>query len=186
MKRITALFVMCLFLCGCKSSTKEMDNALRMRQKLLNSQSCKFDAQVTVDYSDKVYTFLVQCHGDREGNVSFKVLEPESIAEISGVISENGGDLTFDDTVLAFETLVNDTITPVVAPWLMLRSLRGGYIRQCAKTESGICIDIDDTYRDTNLRSEILLDAQGCPVQAEMYYDGNRILTVYVTNFVLL
>lgn len=186
MKHMMALLLMCFILCGCKSDTGEMEKVLIMRQELLRAESCTFDAKVTADYPDKVCTFLLRCHGDKEGNVTFTVLEPESISDISGKISESGGDLTFDDTVLAFEPLVNGTISPVIAPWLMLRSFRGGYISQCAQTEIGTRVDIDDTYADANLRFEILLDDRGYPAQAEQYYDGRRILTVSVSNFVIV
>ena len=186
MKHIVALLVVCLLLCGCQQDTKEMDIAMATRQNLLNSGSCSFDAQVITEYSDKVFTFLMRCSGKNNGDVSFVVLEPESIAGITGSITETGGNFTFDDTVLAFQTLADDTVSPIIAPWLVLRSLRGGYIRQCAKSTEGICMDVDDTYRGVNLHTTIYLSSGGSPEGAELYYDGRRILTVRVSNFTLL
>ena len=186
MKRIAAVLVLCFLLCGCDNAAKEMDIALSLRQKLLHANACSFDAKVTADYTEEAYTFSLHCTGDRHGNVSFSVTEPESIAGISGNITDAGGNFSFEDTVLAFETLADDTVSPVVAPWLFLRCLRSGYIGHCAATDTGMVIDIDDTYRGTNLHTEIFLNSESIPEGAEMYYDGRRILTVFVTNFEIL
>lgn len=186
MKRIIAVMLFCFMLCGCSSAAVEMDSALSLRQKILSANICSFDAKVTADYAEEVYTFTLRCTADSNGNVSFSVTEPETIAGISGSITDAGGNFSFEDTVLAFETLAVDSVSPVIAPWLFLRSLRSGYISHCSDTDSGIVIDIDDTYRGTNLHTEIFLDREGLPEGAEMYYDGRRILTVSVANFVIL
>ena len=42
---------------------------------------------------------------------------------------------------------------------------------------------IDDTYEEDALQLDIWLGADDLPVQAEVLYDGRRILTVHVSNF---
>lgn len=186
MKRIIALLALCCLLCGCKNESNEMEQAILMRQKLLNANSCSFDAGIKAEYSEKEYSFLLRCNCDKNGDISFIVIEPDSISNISGSISGNGGTFRFDDTVLAFETFANDTLSPIVAPWLMLHSLRGGYINHCASTNEGITLAINDTYRGSNLYMEVVLKKDGIPQGAEMYYEGKRILTVSVSNFEIL
>lgn len=186
MKRIVAVLAVCFILFGCKQQSNVMDKALLMRQKLLNANACNFDARVTAEYYDKAFTFLLRCKSDMSGDVYFTVIEPESIENINGHISDKGGSFTFDDTVLAFEPLVDDNVSPVLAPWLLIRSLRSGYISHCTQTDREICLNIDDTFHETNLHSEIRIDEQGSLVGAEIYYEGRRILTIVVSNFEML
>ena len=186
MRRVAALVLLVLLLCGCGSENDGLDCAMVLRQKLLSAENCSFLATITADYGDSIYTFGMQCQMNSSGDITFQVTEPETISEITGMISEFGGGLTFDDHLLGFEPMADGTATPVIAPWLMLRSLRGGYIKSCIETEQGYTLILDDTYQSVNLRTEVHLNQQSHPVFAELYYDEKRILTISVSNFEML
>ena len=98
---------------------------MALRSRILQAQQCTFDVSITADYGDKLHQFSVFCQGDSQGNLTFTVNEPESIAGITGKISDTGGKLTFDDTALQFDTMADDTISPVSAPWIFLKTLFG-------------------------------------------------------------
>ena len=184
MKKLSVLLIVLLFLGGCSGKQEELERAMTLRAKLLASE-CSFDAKITADYGDKLYVFAMTCQGDSRGNLAFTVTEPESIAGITGIISQDGGKLTFDDTALAFPLMADDQLTPVSAPWIFLKTLRGGYLTSANTEEELLHLTIDDSYEEDALQLDIWLDGQNHPVQADILYDGRRILTVQVSNFTL-
>ena len=183
-KKLSVLLIVLLFLGGCSGKQEELERAMNLRAKLLASE-CSFDAKITADYGDKLYVFAMTCQGDSRGNLTFTVTEPESIAGITGIISQDGGKLTFDDTALAFPLMADDQLTPVSAPWIFLKTLRGGYLTSANTEEELLHLTIDDSYEEDALQLDIWLDGQNHPVQADILYDGRRILTVQVNNFTL-
>ena len=184
MKKLSALLVLILLLGGCSGRQEELERAMTLRAKLLASE-CSFDAKITADYGDKLYAFAMTCQGDSRGNLTFTVTEPESIAGITGIISQDGGRLTFDDMALAFPLMADDQLTPVSAPWIFLKTLRGGYLTSANMEEELLHLTIDDSYEEDALQLDIWLDGQNLPVQSDILYDGRRILTVQVSNFTL-
>ncbi len=149
----------------------------------LQQQACSFEAAVTADYGEEIYTFGMDCRIEKDGSMFFRVTAPESIAGITGTVDREKGELTFSDTVLAFEWMADDLLSPVSAPWVMMHTLLGGYISTCGNAAEGIRIHIDDTLEQTSLRTEIRTDGEDHPVCGEIFWEGRRILTVDVKNF---
>lgn len=185
--RWKALKVLCVvfILCGCKKANGPLDNAINLRNRILQSNGCSFSAEVTADYGEKLYAFSMNCICDKEGNLAFSVTKPETIAGITGKVSATGGALTFDDKVLAFQTIADGQITPVTAPWLMLKTLRGGYINGCTSENDGYWISVDDSYQEDALRLNILIN-NDVPVKGEIFWKGRRVMSVDVENFTYL
>lgn len=176
------MLVLLMMLSGCTGKEAELERAMDLRTKLLVS-GCTFDAKITADYGDEIYTFSVTCEGDSQGNLGFTVMEPETIAGITGVIVNETGKLTFDDAALTFPLLADDQVTPVSAPWLLLKTLRGGYLTAAGMEDDLLRLTIDDSYEEDALQLDIWLDGGNCPLRAEILYDGRRILTMEVSNF---
>lgn len=185
MKRVLAVVLLLLTLCGCSGTGSEMDKAMELRDQLLGS-GCTFNVTISADYTQKVYTFGMKCDVDSSGTVVFQVTEPETISGITGNISDQGGKLTFDNQALLFETIADGQITPVSAPWLLVRTLRSGYIKACGKYDNGIYIQIDDSYENDALHLDIWTDENHLPVKAEVQWQGRRILSMTVENFTIL
>lgn len=185
MKHLLAVIVLLLTLSSCSLMESEMDKALALRNRLLGS-GCSFDVTVTADYDQKLYTFEMKCNSDANGAVSFEVTSPNTISGISGKISAEGGKLIFDDQALLFETIADGQITPVSAPWVLIRTLRSGYIKACGKYDSGLRIQIDDSYKNNAMHLEILTDERNLPIQAEILWEGRRFLSMTVENFTFL
>lgn len=182
MKRTVSIILMCLLLSGCSTGNEELEQVMAFRAGLLAAMGCSFDAVVTADYQDAVYTFGMSCRSDELGGVTFTVTEPESISGIEGRITAEGGKLTFDEEALAFELMADDQLTPVSTPWLLVKTLRGGYVTACGKDGDRIRASIDDSYDDDALRLDVWFRA-GKPEFAEVLYDGRRILSLEVKNF---
>lgn len=182
-----AVSLLCIIfvLVGCGKADSSVGKAVSVRNKLLESNGCHFSATVTADYGKEIYQFSMDCESDKDGNVTFAVTTPETIQGITGKITNDGGAITFDDTVLAFQMLADGQITPVSAPWLLIKTLRSGYLNGCSDAEKGICISIDDSYAEQALHLEIVTQ-DACPVSAEIYWQGRRVLTMLVENFTYL
>jgi hypothetical protein len=169
-------------LTGCAASDKALDRAMTMRQQL-QSSGCSFDCTVTADYGEVIHSFSMRCSVDQKGTLIFAVLSPESISGITGQISQSKGKLTFDDKALAFDLLADGQLSPVSAPWVLIHTLRGGYLSSCAEIEGGMILSIDDSYDKDPLRLDIRMDEDGKPETAEILWQGRRILSMEVENF---
>ena len=157
---------------------------MALRTRLLASDVC-FDADITADYGDEIYTFSMNCKADQQGNLTFTVTQPESIAGITGTVSAGGGKLTFDDQALSFALMADGQLTPVAAPWILLRTLRSGYLTSCGAEGEHLRLAIDDSYQEDALHLDIWLDKEDIPQRAEIVYDGKRILSLIVKSFAI-
>lgn len=182
MKRLFALTALVLVLTGCTGSADELDRVMALRADLL-AAACGFRAVITADYGDAVHTFSLDCVTDSSGTLTFAVVEPESIAGISGTVSREGGTLTFDDTALAFPMLADGQFSPVSGPWVMMQALRGGYLTACGVEDGVLRATVRDTYAEDALQLDIWLDGNDLPARAEILWDGRRVLTIEVEMF---
>jgi len=186
MKRLGMMLAVLCILCGCQKRDVGIDRCLQLRQQLLGGQGCSFHAVITADYGDKLHTFAMDCTSDEQGNLEFAVTEPASIAGITGTISEAGGKLTFNDAAVAFELLADGQLSPIGAPWVFLRALRGGYINSWSMEDDVLKLSLDDSYEDDALRLDIWADDDNIPTRAEILFAGRRILTLQVDNFTIV
>lgn len=184
-RKVATLLCLVIMLCGCSKSNGPLEKAISLRNRILESNGCSFSATVTADYGEKLYTFSMDCTTDKEGTVSFNVTKPETIGGIKGKISAQGGALTFDDKLLAFETLTDGEISPVTAPWIFIKTLRSGYMRGCTDENGGYQIVIDDSYEADALRLNIFVE-NNLPVSGEIFWKGRRVLSITVDNFTYL
>ena len=141
---------------------------------------------ITADYEDVLYTFDLDCTEDISGNISFSVIQPETIQGITGILSDKQSALTFDDKVLAFPPLSDGLLSPVIAPYLFIKALRSGYISGCGKDGEGYCIYIDDTYKESPLKLQVFTNADFLPIHTDIIYCNQRILTIDISNFTIL
>lgn len=177
-----AVVLVIFLLFGCAGADDTMDRVLALRQQALE-KGCAFTATVTADYGEATRSFVLRCESDPDGSVRFQVLAPENISGITGTMDAEKGTLTFDDQVLAFDPLADGLLAPVTAPWVLVHTLRSGYIASCGKIENGLRLSIDDSYREDTLGLEIWLDEGDLPVSAEILWQGRRILSMRVENF---
>lgn len=186
MKFVVSLVLSIVILAGCSPGSTEMDRAISLRNALLQSEGCAFDAVITADYGNKIYTFRMNCLVDKNGSLTFTVLEPDTISGITGIVSSEGGKLIFDETVLAFPALTDGQLTPVSAPWIVVNTLRTGYITACGMDGEGLRIRVNDSYESDSLTLDIRTDSNDIPVYGEILWKDRRILSVDIRNFSFL
>ena len=183
MKRFFAvIMLLLLFISGCDRADQGIERALALRSTL-QQKGCSFRALITADYGDKLHEFEMDCIADLSGNLSFTVVSPETIQGITGTVDADGGNLTFDDTILAFELLADGQITPVSAPWILIKTLRGGYIHAAAQSDAGLKLILNDSYEEDSLQLDVWLDENDTPQDAEILWQGRRIVSIKVTEF---
>ena len=185
-KSAAVLITIILLLTGCSNAQKQIDRAVDLRSKLLTGNGCTFIAEITADYGDKLHVFALKCQSDSRGDLAFTVEAPESIAGITGTVSQKSSKLTFDNTALDFPLLADDQVTPVSAPWILMKTLLGGYITSAGQEGELLRLTIDDSYEEEALRVDVWLDGENRPVQADILYDGRRILSLTIKDFAFL
>ena len=183
MKRCLIIIVSFFVLLGCSKENAQIEKIVELRDRIQSSKECRFEAAVTLDYGDSVYSFRAICATDEENNMSIDILEPASISGVRAQITGSSGKLTFDEEVLAFEMIANDQITPICVPWLLIEALRGGYINACGSGDHGVFARIDDSFNKTEFSIEVWLDSENVPCEAEMLWEGKRIVSIQIDNF---
>lgn len=186
MKRIFGICLVLIILSGCNRSNDALNDALQLRSELLAATECSFDAEITADYGDIIYTFFLKCKTLENGELNFTVVEPETISGITGSIAQEGGKIIFDDKTLFFEEIAQGEVTPVCAPWLMLKTLKSGYIKGAGKTEKGVLLQLNDSYCEKSLHMNMNLDKNHMPYFAEIFYDGRRIMAIKIEDFIIM
>ena len=186
MKKFAALMIALVIMTGCTGKRNEMDRAMNLRAALLGSGGCSFTAQICADYGDAYHEFTLYCEGMNNGDLGFRVEQPETISGITGRFKGKEGKLTFDDVALTFPLLADGQVTPVSGPWIFLKTLLGGYLTACNQEAELLHLTINDSYEEDALQLEIWLDGEDRPVQAEILYKGRRILTLTIENFQIL
>ena len=182
MKRIAFLLCFVVLLTGCAGKEDQLDRAMALRGKLLAS-SVSFDATVSADYAEYLYSFTLHCQMDAQGELQFQVTAPESISGISGKVSKTGGKLTFDDKALGFSLMAEGRFSPVSGPWILMNTLRSGYLTSCTREGDGLRLSIDDSFENDALHLDIWLSDQEVPVHGEVLWKGRRLLSIDLENF---
>lgn len=186
MKKCIVWFLVLLILSGCSDQSKELEAGLELRNKLQTASGVMFTSHITADYGDKIHSFSLECKTDSEGNIAFTVLKPTSISGISGKLFSENGEIIFSDTVLCFPLLTDGQISPVSAPWIMFHSLCSGYFASACTEDEAIRLSINDRFEEKPLRLDIWMNPQMEPERSEILYDGKKILSVAVENFLFL
>lgn len=180
MKRLLPLLL--VFLMGCSGPDPAMEAALALRTKCLAAETVSFRAEVRADYITQYEEFSMECQTDSEGAVSFRVLEPEEIADIRGTVRGSEGTVEFDGTVLAFPLLAEGRLSPVSGPWVLMQAIRSGCILAAGQEGEMVHVTIDDSYADNALTVDLWLE-DGELTEAEIAWGGRRCMTMTFDDF---
>ena len=186
MKMTGVLFFILFLLTGCSDAPKEIERGMALRSSILQGNGCRFDVKVTADYVDYVESFAACCEGNAKGTISFTVTAPEQISGITGKVSEEEGMLTFDGMALQFDKMAENRVTPVSAPWIFLKTLRGGYIRSGCMEGEFLRLTLDDSFEEDALQLDVWIDSSDAPIRAEILWNGRKILSLDIENFLVL
>ena len=159
-----------------------MERGIDFRRELIAAGGCRFRAQITADYGQEIQSFTLDCEADGEGVVSFCVVEPDTISDITGAMEGDEGTVTYDGLQLAFPLLVYERISPVSAPAMIVSCWQKEYILSAGYDDTLYRI----TYEKKIQGKDLLIDTyfeKDIPISAELCYNGHRILNVQITDF---
>lgn len=185
MKKVITMLMVVLLLTGCRDTGETQDQLLKLREQL-QQRPCRFTAHIQSDFGKTVYEFSLDCQFDTAGNMTFSVISPESIAGITGTVSGTGGSLTFQETALGFPLLAEGELSPVSAPWLVIKGLRGGYLAAWGRQGQQLSLTVDDSFLGEDMQLRLTLDEDRSPLSAEILWEGRCILSVGVDGFQFL
>lgn len=177
MKKLLLPLILVLFFTGCGQGNTP--RGMSLRQRMNDSNGCAFTAEVRAYIGKEEYVFSMDCECGNSDTVTFTVTAPESLSGITGELSSGSGSLTFDGQALAFPMLAQGTMSPISSVWVLLHALRGGYLTDEGKEG----LTIDETYQGVPLRLSVTLDHEDMPTFTEIFQDGERILSLALTNF---
>ena len=177
MKKLLLPLILVLFFTGCGQGNTP--RGMSLRQRMNDSNGCAFTAEVRAYIGKEEYVFSMDCECGNSDAVTFTVTAPESLSGITGELSSGSGSLTFDGQALAFPMLAPGTMSPISSVWVLLHALRGGYLTDEGKEG----LTIDETYQGVPLRLSVTLDNEDMPTFTEIFQDGERILSLALTNF---
>ncbi len=179
MKKILPLLL--ILLTGCRGEDPAMAAALELRSRCLAS-AVSFEAEIVADYITTLEEFELQCTAEATGELRFRVLEPEDIADISGTVSGTEGAIAFDDTILPFPLMAEGRLSPVSAPWVMMQALRSGNILAVGYEEELLHLTIDDSYESNALTVDLWV-GEGKVEAAEIAWEGRRQIAMTIDGF---
>lgn len=186
-------FVMCVLMisllltaCGSKGSGTPMDRALALRGEYLSANGCTARMQVTADYGQRVYTYVVDA-AVSGGETMLTVQEPAEIAGITARLHEGESFLSYDGVMLETGPLTEDGLTPLSAVAALLEAARSGFIDSCGtegETLYILCRDPADPPGDGR-QTALWFGADGCLLRGEVAVDGRRVIQCEFEKFTL-
>lgn len=183
MKAYIAVILVAVLLLGCGKQDGDLSPMMDLRQRLGQGAGCSFCAEVTADYGDRFYTFVMKCSVDETASLHFELIEPETISGICGTVTQSGGKLEFEDQVILFEPLTQGQLPPAIAPWLLYKTMTSGYIRAVSRDGEALMYTIDDTFASDELTAHLTVQKESVPSYCEIFWNNRRILTLNISAF---
>lgn len=163
--------------------------ALEIRGEYLAMERCAAEMEITADYGQRVYEFLLSAAVEGEETV-LTLREPELAAGITARISEEGGVMEYDGLALETGPLDGEGLSPVSALPALLSAARSEYMAECTLEQTGDsellrvrCADPEATPgagRETTLWFEPETHALA---RGEISVDGYRVIQCELTSF---
>ena len=158
-----------------------MEAALELRARCLGGP-VSFGAEVRAEYITTIECFSLDCAFDTDTEMVFTVTEPEEISGIRGTVRGEEGSLEFDETVLAFPLMAEGRLSPLSAPWVLVKAIRSGCIIAAGQEGEMTRVTIDDSYADGALTVDLWLE-EGRVEEAEIAWEGRRCVTMTLDDF---
>ena len=179
MRRFLPLLL--VFFLGCSARDPAMEEVLALRSRCLAGE-VNFQTEIRADYITNIECFTLDCAVDPAGELRFTVAEPDDIGGIRGTVSGTGGTVDFEDVVLGYPLLAEGRLSPLAAPWVLVKALREGCIVAVGREGENLHLTIDDSYADNALTLDIWLE-EGQVEEAEIAWEGRRCVTMTVEDF---
>ena len=179
------MMTLCL-LAGCGSGEEAAD----VRTPYQEMAACTMTAEVACRQKESEWTALLRCEYVPGGESTVEVLEPELIAGVKAVFTDEDWRLSYEDAILNVGSLSSEKLSPALCLPRLMSALREGWLLE----------ENDEAWNDIPCR-RLALDQtgekggkivsavwlrhdDGTPLRGEISVDGEIILTAEFTNFV--
>lgn len=177
------LLALLLLLGGCAAPSAPMELATDFRAQLCNAGGCSFQAEITAEYETYHTTFTLQCGYDTQTQqLTFSLLAPASIQDISGCVSADRKTVNFDNVSLQMPLLAAQQLAPVALPQVLAQSWASAYIAAAGSEQDYYVILYQNGYEAEALQVETWF-SDGKPVYAAVWYEDVSQAGVKISNF---
>ena len=163
-----------------------MDRALELRGEYLSANGCTARVQVTADYGQRVYNYVVDVQVGG-GETMLTVCQPAEIAGLTARLRDGESLLEYDGAVLETGPLDEDGLTPLTAVTALFETMRNGFIDSCGVQGEILYILCRNPENRIESGREIALwvGMDGCLLQGEVSVDGRRVVRCEFESFAL-
>ena len=146
-------------------------------------------ASVTCDQEGAEWTAVLKCDYVPGGESRVEVLEPELIASVSAVFSEEDWRLEYEGDSLNAGTLSDEELSPALCLPRLMNALRDGWLLEENREQWGeipcLRLSLDQSGADGGkiISTVWLRTEDGTPLRGEIAVEGENILTAEFTKF---
>ncbi len=182
MKRLILLCLsLAVLLCGCAAAgNREKEEFLRLRTELIAREEVSLRAELTADYGERVYTYVLEYRGSGSRG-TLRVEEPAEIRGVEALLEDGRVTLQYDGAVLDTGAIAGN-LSPLQLFPLLVQTWKSGSVRECWRESLdgadclAVLFDLTEAGEDTLLcRSWFSRDSLQ-PLQAELEADGRTLL----------
>ena len=185
MKKVMAMLLALLSLCGCGGGEETAEDLL---QRYESMESCSMEAVVSCEYFDERREYTLRCDYNAEGESTVTVLKPVGLQGISIRFDGEKRQVLYEDIVLDAGTIGESRLSPVEILPRMMDAVKNGWLLE-ENTEE---MNGEALWRMTFEVEEngvkqywtLLFDEKtGIPLAAELTEDSRLFFTMEFTNF---
>ena len=186
------LTLLLLSSCGGTGEENQAEElALTIRGEYLALEGLSARAEITADYGQRVYEFVLTAAVSGEETV-LTLAEPEWAAGLTARLKGEEGTLEYDGLILETGPLDQDGLSPVSALPELLEAARSGYMARCVLEEGeegqALRVDCADPDQKPGEGREISLwfhpDTHALE-RGEITVDGARVIQCTLTEFTM-
>lgn len=182
-RKLAVLLMLCLLLTGCGNADRALASAIDFRAELVQAEGCSFKAVVTADFGESIQDFAMDCRCDEKGDMTFTLLEPETLEGICGQVTKDGGKIIYDGMAMDFGLLADGKVIPAAAPAILTSCWAGEYIAAAGTEEELTRVTYEKGY-ENKLTADTWFQ-NSVPICGEVCYNGTEILRIEITDFLL-
>ena len=131
------MIIALLLLTSCSGAGRQReaeDLALTIRGEYLALENLSAEVEITADYGERVYEFTLTAVV-QDGEMVLTLTEPEWVAGVTARLTEETGQLEYEDLIVETGPLDGEDLSPVSALPELFEAARGGYMAECALEE---------------------------------------------------
>lgn len=179
------MILLCLLLSGCGTDKEERD----LREAYRTMGGCSAEAVVSCGREGYAWEARLRCDYVPGVSCTVEILEPETLAGVRAVVTEEDWRLEYEDLCLDMGTLSDEELSPAVCLPRLMDALREGWLleenEELWEGEPCLRLTVDQTGKNGGkiLSTVWLRKEDGTPLRGEIAVEDEIILTAEFTNF---